>query len=305
MTASDKLFYWLFQSQPDRILQLLPDLATAATGDAAGYRFVAPVFKAREYRPDGLFLAPDPRSQLPALLLEAQMQADPEFLLRLYAESGRFLAQERTIQHWLVVVICPSRQLGFGDPQPVAEFLEHRVRWLELQPALADPNAPPLLRTLALLLEKEERLPTTTAQIRAAVTGTALEGQIADATAAILLARFTSRPIPEICAMGGITLEDFSQSVAYKEIFGLGEERGRKQGLEQGLGQGLEQGLEQGLKTGELEITLRLLQRRCGSLTASQEAQIRALPLPQLEALAEALLDFQGADDLEAWLTAA
>ena len=293
MTASDKLFYWLFQSQPDRILQLLPDLATAATGDAAGYRFVAPVFKAREYRPDGLFLAPDPRSQLPALLLEAQMQADPEFLLRLYAESGRFLAQERTIQHWLVVVICPSRQLGFGDPQPVAEFLEHRVRWLELQPALDDPNAPPLLRTLALLLEKEERLPTTTAEIRRAVAGSELEPQIADATAAILLARFTSRPIPEICAMGGITLEDFSQSVAYKEIFGLGEERG------------LEQGLEQGLKTGELEITLRLLQRRCGGLTASQEAQIRALPLPQLEALAEALLDFQGADDLEAWLTAA
>jgi predicted transposase YdaD len=122
------------------------------------------------------------------------------------------------------------------------------------------------------------------------VAGTALESQIADATAAILLARFTSRPIPEICAMGGITLEDFSKSVAYKEIFGLGEEQGR------------EQGLEQGLKTGELEITMRLLQRRCGGLTPSQEARIRALPLPQLEALAEALLDFKGADDLEAWL---
>jgi predicted transposase YdaD len=284
MTASDKLFYWLFQSQPDRILQLLPDLVSATTGDAAGYRFVAPVFKAREYRPDGLFLAPDPCSPLPALLLEAQMQADPEFLLRLYAESGRFLAQERTIRQWLVVVICPSRQLGFGDPQPVAEFLEHRVRWLELQPALADPQAPPLLRTLGLLLEKEERLPTTTAQIRAAVAGTELEPQITDATAAILLARFTSRPIPEICAMGGITLEDFSQSVAYKEIFGLGEQRG--------------------LKTGELEITLRQLRRRCGGLSANEEARIRDLPLPQLEALAEALLDFQGADDLNAWLAA-
>ncbi|MCX5954111.1 MAG: hypothetical protein NTZ40_11595 [Cyanobacteria bacterium] len=53
--------------------------------------------------------------------------------------------------------------------------------------------------------------------------GTALESQIAAATAAILLPRFTSRPIPEICAMGGITLEDFSKSVAYREIFGLGE----------------------------------------------------------------------------------
>jgi predicted transposase YdaD len=286
MTASDKLFFWLFQSQPDRILQLLPDLPA----DAGGYRFVAPVFKALEHRPDGMFLAAQQGSDLPALVLEAQMQADPDFFLRLYAESGRFLLQEKTIRRWQVVVLCPLRSLAFGDPEPVAEFLEFRVRWLELQPALADPNAPPLLRTLALLLEKEERLPATTAQIRSTVAGTALESQIADATAAILLARFTSRPIPEICAMGGITLEDFSKSVAYREIFGLGEAQGR------------EQGLEQGLKTGELELTMRLLQRRCGGLTPSQEARIRALPLPQLEALAEALLDFQGAADLEAWL---
>jgi predicted transposase YdaD len=104
--------------------------------------------------------------------------------------------------------------------------------------------------------------------------------------------------------MAGITLEDFSQSVAYKEIFGLGEQRGRELGLEQGLEQGLEKGLEQGLKTGELEITLRQLRRRCGALTATQEARIRALPLPELEALAEALLDFQGEDDLNAWLAA-
>jgi hypothetical protein len=90
--------------------------------------------------------------------------------------------------------------------------------------------------------------------------------------------------------MGGITLEDFTQSVAHKEIFGLGEQRGR------------EQGLEQGLKTGELGITMQLLQRRCGGLTPSQEARIRALPLPQLEALADALPDFKGGDDLEAWL---
>ncbi len=82
--------------------------------------------------------------------------------------------------------------------------------------------------------------------------------------------------------MAGITLEDFSQSVAYREIFGLGEQRGLEKGLEQGRAQGLEKGLEQGLKTGELEITLRQLRRRCGALT----------------------LDFQGVADLEAWLAA-
>ncbi len=80
--------------------------------------------------------------------------------------------------------------------------------------------------------------------------------------------------------------------MAYREIFGLGEQRGR------------EQGLEQGLQAGELDITLRLLRLRCGGLSPEQDAQIRALPLPRLEALAEALLDFQGADDLKAWLAA-
>ena len=75
MPASDKLFFWLFHNQPDRILQLLPDLPAAG----GGYRFVAPVFKALEHRPDGLFLAEDEQSDLPALLLEAQMAADAHF----------------------------------------------------------------------------------------------------------------------------------------------------------------------------------------------------------------------------------
>jgi predicted transposase YdaD len=80
--------------------------------------------------------------------------------------------------------------------------------------------------------------------------------------------------------MGGITLDDFTQSVAYREIFGRGEARG------------------------EAKVTLRQLGRRCGPLSAEQENQIRRLPLERLEALAEALLDFEGMADLNAWLSA-
>jgi predicted transposase YdaD len=106
--------------------------------------------------------------------------------------------------------------------------------------------------------------------------------------AAILLTRFNGRSIQEICAMGGITLEEFSQTVAYREIFGQGRQEGRQEGREEG----------------ELDLAIRLLRRRCGQLSAEQEAHIRALSLPQLEALADALLDFQGADDLNTWLAA-
>jgi hypothetical protein len=59
--------------------------------------------------------------------------------------------------------------------------------------------------------------------------------------------------------MGGITLDDFTNSAIDQEIFGL---------------------------------------------SPQQQIRIEALSLRQLEALAEALLDVQGAEDLAAWLAA-
>jgi predicted transposase YdaD len=90
--------------------------------------------------------------------------------------------------------------------------------------------------------------------------------------------------------MGGITIEDFSKSVAYQEIFGLGEARGEARGKAEGKAEG------------ESALALRQLNRRCGPLSAATTARIQALPLEKLEALAEALLDFSGAADLTAWL---
>ncbi len=48
----------------------------------------------------------------------------------------------------------------------------------------------------------------------------------------------------------------------------------------------------------------RLLNRRCGPISEPTTAQIQALPVEKLEALADALLDFQGPTDLAAWLAA-
>jgi len=45
VSTSDKLFYWVFQSNPDWILELQADLPA----DARGYRFSAPVLKEREH----------------------------------------------------------------------------------------------------------------------------------------------------------------------------------------------------------------------------------------------------------------
>ena len=49
-------------------------------------------------------------------------------------------------------------------------------------------------------------------------------------------------------------------------------------------------------------VFLQTLNRRCGPLTGATTAQIQALPLEQLEALADALLEFKGPADLATWL---
>jgi len=284
--ASDKLFYWLFQNQPDRIVPLLTDLPV----DAGGYQFSAPVLKEREYRLDGLFLPPADRPELPAVILEAQMAADPGFFMRLYAETARLLQQQAFIRNWRVVVLCPSRQLNFGDPSPVIEFLEKRVQWLELLPSRQAADAPLLLQALGLLVQAEDQVAAAAKELRVKATGTAVAADLSDVITAIIVSRFSGRSIPELCAMGGITIEDFSKSVAYQEIFGLGEARGEARGKAEGKAEG------------ESTVILRLLQRRCGPISAATTARIQALPLEKLEALAEALLDFSSAADLADWL---
>ncbi len=155
---------------------------------------------------------------------------------------------------------------------------------IELLSAAANPTAPALVQALALLLQSEQELKATTSALRARVAGSSQAAEIDDVIAAILVARFNGRSIQELCAMGGITLDDFTQSVAYREIFGRGEAQGEARG--------------------EANVTLRQLSRRCGPLSGKQESVIRSLPLERLEGLAEALLDFEGMADLNAWLSA-
>jgi hypothetical protein len=66
--------------------------------------------------------------------------------------------------------------------------------------------------------------------------------------------------------------------------------------------QGLEQGVEQGRRREASALALRQLERRCGSLNAATTTRIGTLSRAQLEELALALLDFQGAEDLQTWL---
>jgi predicted transposase YdaD len=53
---------------------------------------------------------------------------------------------------------------------------------------------------------------------------------------------------------------------------------------------------------GKLDMVLELLESNCGQLRIELVREVTALPLDQLEALGDALLDFKKVKDLEKWL---
>lgn len=57
------------------------------------------------------------------------------------------------------------------------------------------------------------------------------------------------------------------------------------------------------LREGERSLVLRQLTRKVGELSPQMRDRVNNLSLEQIENLGEALLDFQGMDDLEAWLS--
>jgi len=102
----------------------------------------------------------------------------------------------------------------------------------------------------------------------------------------MLFERFSTFTPEEIMVIAGIPTDQLLHTRAAQILLDRGREEGRQEGEAQG----------------EAKVTLRQLNRRCGPLSDATTARIQALPLQQLETLADALLDFAGASDLEAWL---
>ena len=96
--------------------------------------------------------------------------------------------------------------------------------------------------------------------------------------------------------IAGIPREEIRHTRAVQDWLAEGRQEGRQEG--EACGEARGEARE------AAKMTFRLLNRRCGPLTGATTAQIQALPLEQLEALADALLDFQGPADLDAWLAA-
>lgn len=93
-----------------------------------------------------------------------------------------------------------------------------------------------------------------------------------------------------------------AQQEEVMEIVTSWMEQGIQRGLQQGRQEGLQQGLQEGRQQEAVSLILRQITRRLGAVTPSLQERIQRLSLAQLEDLGEALLDFDSAADLAAWL---
>ncbi|MCP9910864.1 DUF4351 domain-containing protein [Cyanobium sp. BA20m-p-22] len=226
--------------------------------------------------------------EFPVVLLEVQMQPDSGFQHRLAAQSCRFLQKHPQVEHLEVVVITPHRRISLGPTKlpRLLQVLLQEVHWINLEELSQQADLDPLLNLLTLPVRPESELAATSQQILAR------RPDLDTVVLPMLVQRFPQLSEAEIMVIAGIPREEIRHTRAVQDW------------LAEGRQEGLQEGEAKGRQEGEAAMTLRLLNRRCGPLSEPTTAQIQALPLEKLEALADALLDFQGQADLAAWLAA-
>jgi hypothetical protein len=182
------------------------------------------------------------------------------------------------VEHLEVVVITPHQRISLGPTNlpRLLQALLHEVHWFSLEELSQQPNLDPLLNLLNLPMRPESELAASSQQILAS------RPDLETVVLPMLVQRFPQLIEAEIMVIAGIPREEIRNTRALQDWLAEGPP-----GRPQGRG---------GIRP------LRLLNRRCGPLSEATTAQIQALPLEQLEALADALLDFQGAAGLDTWL---
>jgi len=298
---TDSLFYRIFQSVPEIFFELI------GQPDRSGYDFRSIEVKQTAFRIDGVFLPPEDAVDQPVFFVEVQFQKDELLYHRLFGELFMFLAQNPHISGWYAVVIFPRRSLEpeetklyeplLSSPQvqrfylnellsPIGEFSPTKgLMELIVKP---DKQVPQLARTLWQQVNQTEatKIPKET---------------ILELIETTMVYKFPQLSRQEIAAMLGL-----AESVKHTRVYQEGLQEGRVEGLQEGRVEGLQEGrvegLQEGLRQGEQKLIIKQLLHRVGSLPPVQKSQVEALSLQQLEALGEALLDFDQVADLILWL---
>ena len=293
----DSIFYYLFQTYPTILFELLPN----PPANAANYRFDSVAVKEPKFEIDGVFLSPETETPGVVYFCEVQFQKDERLYERLFGELFLYFYRNRErFQDWQAVLIYPTRSTEQEDIHPYRALLSseqvHRVYLNEL----GEFEELPLdVSLLVLTTLKQNKAPAAARYLinrcQQELQEPAARRGIMEIITTIISYRFTSLSRVEIEAMLGIS---FQQTRLYEEL----REEATELGMQQGMQQGIQQGKQQGKQEGEVNLILRLLSKRFGEVPNRLKMQIEKLSLEQLEALTEVFLDFVSLDNLVVWL---
>ncbi|BAY19636.1 hypothetical protein NIES2109_45510 [Nostoc sp. HK-01] len=274
----DSIFYKLFQQSPSLLFELLTNIPN----NADFYRFDSVAVKEPKFEIDGVFLPPETEGAGVVYFCEVQFQRDEELYERVFAESSLYFYRNRArFRDWQAVVIYPSRSIEQQDIYPHRTLLNgeqvHRVYLDEL----GEIRQLPLWVALMVLTTVEpEQAPT---EARYLLTRASQETSpkasraIIEMITTIMVYKFEILSRAEVELMLGITLQE---TRVYREI----KEEGRTEEA--------------------ANLISRQLTKRFGQLSDEMRSSISGLPLPVLEDLSEALLDFGSLADVQVWLEA-
>lgn len=269
----DTIFYRLFQQSPELLFELLENKPE----NPKAYRFDSVAVKEPKFEIDGVFLPPESELSGIVYFCEVQFQRDEQLYERLFGESFLYFYRNRErFSDWQAVVIYASRSIEQNESTPYEDLLTsprmHRIYLNEL----GDIQQLPLgLALMVLTTLTDSQAPVAARNLleradQSEITAVAKRG-IIEMVATIMVYKFTNLSRQEIEEMLGVELQ---QTRVYQEAR---EEQTRF-------------------------LLLRQLAQKIGTLPNGTEAQISALSLEQLEALALALLSFRRVDDLIQWL---
>jgi predicted transposase/invertase (TIGR01784 family) len=278
---TDKWFYELFLSQPGILAELVPGIEPDWE-----FTYSAPVIKEKAFELDGVFTPTLADPMVPLVLVEAQMQTDAYFYHRYFAEVFLYLKQYQIDRSWRGLLILRSRGQNFGAELPYNDLLDRRVIRLYLSDLKTQQNLTPNVALLQLLvLNQAQSAELGKTLLQAAPTDAEFQRRLS-LIETILANKFPDLTKEIIMQILDLKQMDITQSRFYQEIKLEGRQEGRQEGLQEEAA----------------NLVLRLLTRRFGALSSEQSDRLQALSVPQLEELAEALLDFTALTDLEVWL---
>ncbi len=262
--------------------------------NAGLYRFDSVAVKEPKFEIDGVFLPSEVDGVV--YFCEVQFQKDEQLYERVFAESLLYFYRNRhRFSDWQTVIIYPSRSTEQSNIHPYRALLRseqvHRIYLSEL----GNIRHLPIWVALMVLTTVDESQAPDEARylLQRNISEQPSSSAIIEMVTTIMVYKFEDLSQQEVETMLGITLQE---TRVYQEI--------KQLGLDQGLRQGHEQGFIQGREQEAINLVVRILTKRFGSLSDDIRVAISGLSLTMLEDLSEALLDFSNLADLQTWLTA-